>query len=137
FFGELADNRSARVYAGFLERAAQAEFLTVNALGLWKVLPRALFTFGSRWRSRRTTSEPKRDVLAVTQNGQRLAACAVEGSGDYQMTAAATAAFGEVLLARRAADPDLSGVVGAEEMFDLSELRAGFESRGVTMVPLP
>ncbi len=136
FFGELASGRTGRVYVGFHQRAAQAEFLAVNAVGLWTSLPRGFFTFGSSWRARRTTSEAKRDILAVVRGDQRLAARAVEGSGDYQMTAAATVAFAEALLARRAADPILSGVLGAEELFDLSELRDGFESRGIRIVPL-
>jgi hypothetical protein len=52
------------------------------------------------------------------------------------MTAAATVAFAEALLALRAGDPALSGVRGAEELFQLSELRDGFESRGIRIVPL-
>ncbi len=44
--------------------------------------------------------------------------------------------FAEALLARRAGDPVLRGILGTEEMFDLSELRDGFESRGIRIVPL-
>jgi NAD(P)-dependent dehydrogenase (short-subunit alcohol dehydrogenase family) len=136
FFGELADGRSARVYVGLLERWAQAEFLTLNALGLWKRLPLGFFTAGSAWKSRRTTTEPRRDILAVTRGEERLAACAVEFSGDYQATAVATVMFSEALLARRAADPTLRGVIGAEEMFDLSEFRDGIDRSGTRIVPL-
>ena len=136
FFGELAAGRTAHLYVAALERAGQAELMALNALGLWKRVPLGLFTLGSSWKARRTTSEPHRSILAVTRGDQRLAASVVEGSGDYQMTAAATVVFAEALLARRAADPGLSGVFGAEELFDLSELRDGFESRGVRIAPL-
>jgi NAD(P)-dependent dehydrogenase (short-subunit alcohol dehydrogenase family) len=136
FFGELATGRTAHLYFSALERAGQAELLAINVLGLWKRVPLRFFTLGSTWRARRTTSEPHRNILAVTRGEERLAACVVEGSGDYQMTAAATVVFAQALLDRRAADPTLSGVLGAEEIFDLSELRNGFESRGIDIVPL-
>jgi hypothetical protein len=135
FFGALASGRTGRVYVGFHQRAAQAELLMVNALGLWKRIPPGLFTLGSGWRARRVTSEPKRDVVAVTRGGKRLAARSIEGAGDYRMTAAATVAFVEALFARRPADPPPTGVLGAEEMFDLSELRHGFERGGIRIVP--
>jgi hypothetical protein len=136
FFGEVASGRSGRVYVGFFERWAQAEFLTINALGLWKRLPLGLFTAGSGWKARRTTAEPRRDILALTRGDQRLAACAVEFAGDYQTTATATVIFAEAVLARRAAGPALSGVVGADELLDLSEIRDAVD-RCVRIVPLP
>jgi hypothetical protein len=87
FFGELADNRSARLEVACLQRAAQAEFLSLNALGLWRALPRVFFTLGSGWRSRRPTSvEPRRDLLTVTRAGTPIATCTLRGAGDYRMT---------------------------------------------------
>ncbi len=135
FFGELAAGRSGRVYIGFFEPWAQAEFLTLNALGLWKRLPLALFTAGSGWKARRTTAEPRRDILAVTRGDQRLAACVVEAAGDYQTTAAATVMFAQALLERRAAGSRQTGVYGAEELFALTELRDAVHSL-VRIVPL-
>lgn len=136
FFGELAEGRSGRVYFTVLQRAAQAEFLALNTVGLLARLPIRLFQLGRSWTARRTTTEPKRDVLAVTSGGGRLAAASIKGAGDYLMTAAATAVFAQALLDRRAADPALSGVVGAEELFDLAELRGGFERSGIEIVSL-
>ncbi len=136
FFGELAAERNARVYMGFLERWAQAEMLSINALGLWKRLPLSFFTAGDRWKARRTTAEPRRDILAVTRGEERLAACAVEAAGDYQTTAAATVMFAEALLGHRAADPAQAGVHGAEELFELSQLRDAVESAGAHIVPV-
>jgi hypothetical protein len=137
FFGEVAEGRSARVYLCFIERPVHAQLLALNAFGLLSRLPSRFFTLGRRWTQRRTTSEPKRDVLAALRGGHRLAACSVNGVGDYRMTAAATAAFAEALLARRAKEPTLRGVLGAEEFFELTELRPGFEQRGIRIVPLP
>ena len=133
FFGEVASGRAARVYLCFIERPMHAQLLALNALGLLSRLPRRFFTVGRRWTQRRTTHEAKRDVLAVTQGERRLAACAVEGVGDYQMTAAATVVFAEALLDRATAEPQ---VVGAEEIFDWRELGPAFESRGIRVVPL-
>lgn len=93
----------------------------MNTLGLWKRLPLAFFTAGSGWKARRTTTEPRRDILGVTRGEHRLAACAVEAAGDYQATAAATVMFAEALLGRRAADPAETGVYGAEELFELRD----------------
>jgi NAD(P)-dependent dehydrogenase (short-subunit alcohol dehydrogenase family) len=135
FFGELADGRQADLYVGFLERWAQAELLTVNALGLWKRLPLAFFTAGTRWKAQRTTAEPRRDILAVTREDRRLAACAVEASGDYHTTAAATVMFAHAVIARRRADPAKAGIHGAEELFDLPELRDAID-RLMRIVPL-
>jgi hypothetical protein len=137
FFGEVADGLDARVYLCFIERPMQAQLLVLNALGLLSRLPRRFFTLGRRWTQRRTTGEPKRDVLAVTRAGHRLAACYVEGVGDYQMTASATVTFAEALLARRKDDPGIRGVLGADELFELDELRPGFERRGIRILPLP
>ncbi len=134
FFGELAAGRRARVYIGFLERWAEAEMTAINALGLWKRLPLAFFTAGSAWKARRTTAEPRRDILAVTRGEERLAACAVEASGDYQTTASATVMFAEALLGRRQAEPALAGVYGAEELFGLPELRDAIERAGARIV---
>lgn len=136
FFGEAAVGRNARVYIGFLERWAQAELLAINSLGLWKRLPLGFFTAGGGWKARRTTAEPRRDILAVTRGDQRLAACAVEAAGDYQTTAAATVVFAKALLTHRAANPARTGVYGAEELFDLPELRDSFERAGARIVPL-
>lgn len=137
FFGDVASGLEARAYLCIHERPIQAALLALNALGLLTRLPRVSFTFSRRWTQERTTREPKRDLLAATRNGHRLAAQYVEGEGDYLMTASATAAFAEALLARRASGWALNGVFGAEEIFDLGELRSGLEQRGVRILPLP
>jgi hypothetical protein len=53
------------------------------------------------------------------------------------MTASAAAVFAEALAARRDREPGLRGLVGAEEIFDLAELRPGLERRGVRVVRVP
>jgi hypothetical protein len=137
FFGDVGTGRTARVYVGLLQRWAQAEFLMVNALGLWKVLPSSFFTAGSGWRAKRTTSEPRRDILAVKRDDEVLAACAVEFAGDYRATAVSTVAFAQSLLTRSASQPRVDGVQGAEEMFKLTDIRDGIERGGIHIVPLP
>jgi hypothetical protein len=130
-FGELADGRSGRVYFCCLERAVQAELLALNATGLLARLPMRAFQLGRGWTARRTTREPKRDVVAVTRGGTRLAAMSIHGEGEYLITAAATAVFARAVLNRRGAEPTLSGVAGAEELFDLADLRDELERGGI------
>lgn len=137
FFGELADGRTERIVACWTERPFHAQVLALNAAGLLSRLPLSFFTAGRRWTQRRTSSEPKRDLVTASRAGRRLAACYVEGDGDYRMTAATSVAFAEALAARREREPDLAGVVGAEEIFDLEELRPRLEPRGVRVVPMP
>jgi hypothetical protein len=137
FFGELADGRAGRVYFAVLQRAVHAELLALNATGLLARLPLRLFQLGRGWTARRTTREPKRDVVAVTRGGTRLAAASIQGEGDYLMTAAATVVFARALLDRRRADPTLSGVAGAEELFDLPDLQGELERGGIDIVRLP
>jgi NAD dependent epimerase/dehydratase family len=137
FFGELADGRTGRVYFTVLQRPVQAELLALNATGLLARLPMRLFQLGRGWTARRTTREPKRDVLAVTRGGTSLAAASIQGEGDYLMTAAATTVFARAALDRRSVDPTLSGVVGAEEIFDLRDLQDELERGGIELVTLP
>lgn len=140
FFGGLADDRTARLDLAFLERAAQAELRTLNALRLWTLLPRAFFTFGSGWRSQRPTStEPRRDVLTVSRAGVPIVSCSLRGAGDYRMTAAATEVFVTAVLTSQTDAYERTGVLGAEELFDLESLRGAFQRGGIEIVydPVP
>jgi hypothetical protein len=130
-FGGLLAGRAGRVYACMTERPINAEFLTLNALGFLSRMPLGFFTLGSSWRSRRNATKPQTHLMAVTRGGQRLAAGVIEGSGNYLMTAAAIVGYVETLLRRRADGPSPTGVLGIEDVFDLTELREGFEKRGI------
>src|SRR5919108_269956 len=81
-FGDLANGRSARAYFAMIERPAQALLLALNALRLLSRVPQRLATFGRRLTRRRTSREPKRDLLLVTRGERRLAGRVVEGQGD-------------------------------------------------------
>ena len=136
-FGDLADGRSARAYFAMIERPIQAVLLVLNGLGLLSRVPRRLATAGRRFTRGRTTTEPKRDLLLATRGARRLTGRFVEGQGDYLMTAAATVVFARALLGRQATEPRLTGVLGAEEIFELSELQSEFECGGIRILPLP
>jgi hypothetical protein len=135
-FGELADRRTARAHFAMVERPIQALLLALNALGLLARVPRRIATLGRRLTRRRTSREPKRDLLFAVRGEQRLAGRMVVGHGDYLMTAGATAAFARALLRRQAAGATLRGVYVAEELFDLSELQPEFGRRGIQISPL-
>jgi hypothetical protein len=70
-------------------------------------------------------------------DGRRLAGSAVTGKGNFAMTAAAIAVCAEVLVKRKPAGDLLTGVLGVEEVSDLSEVKAGFEEHGIRIAPLP
>jgi NAD(P)-dependent dehydrogenase (short-subunit alcohol dehydrogenase family) len=137
FFGELADGRDARIYACWTERPWNAQVLFFNATGILSRLPLQAFTLGRRITQKHTSHESKRDMVIAAKGNRVLAAGYVAGEGDYLMTAAATVAFAEALLARRERAPDLHGVVGAEEIFDLDDLRPGLEQRGIRVDRVP
>lgn len=135
-FGGLLPGHTSRIYICNIERPINAEFLALNALGLLSRMPVGFFTLGSSWKLRRNAAKLQSHVVAVTRGEERLAAGVIEGSGNYLMTAAAIVGYAEALLRRRASGPSLSGVLGVEDVFDLSELRNGFESRGIRIVSL-
>lgn len=136
-FGGLQDGRKTYAYGCMLERAVNADFLALNAAGLLSRMPVGFFTAGSKWKMRRRTEKAQAHILAVTRSGTRLAAGAVEGSGNYLMTAAAIVGYAESLLDRRGSRPLPTGVVGVEDVFELNEMRANFEQRGITIRSLP
>ena len=76
------------------------------------------------------TREPICECVAVNRSGERLAARAIHGRGDYRMTAASTIVCAEALLQLRDADTQLRGVFAPEELFTLSELQPAFERLG-------
>jgi hypothetical protein len=131
FFGELANGREARIYACWTERPWNAQVLFFNATGILSRLPLWAFTLGRRVTQKRTSHESKRDLVIAAKGRKVLAAGYVAGEGDYLMTAKATVAFAEALDALRERRPELRGVVGAEEIFDLDDLRPGLAKRGI------
>jgi NAD(P)-dependent dehydrogenase (short-subunit alcohol dehydrogenase family) len=135
FFGEVAHGRTGRVYFTVLQRPALTAFLAMNATHLLSRLPLRAFQLGRGWTSKRTTREPRRDIVAVTNGDRTLDACTVAGSGDYLMTASATAVFAQALLARPTSRTPSAGVWGAEELFDLLDVQHGFEASGITFTP--
>jgi hypothetical protein len=136
WLGSLVDGREGRVYV-CLERIPSAGVLALNTLRLLRLMPPAAFAASARLLPNAPrgadglSREPKCDWVAVTKGGRRLAAGTVEGEGDYKLTVDATVVFCEALADRRAKDAGGTGVVGAEELFSLRELRGAFEQRGI------
>jgi hypothetical protein len=132
--GWLADDvvsgRTVRLGIYFRERPLAALLRTLNALRLIGGLPRFAFVVGRGDPPEESTSEPIAEWVAVRRGNERLAACAIEGQGDYRMTAASTIAFAEALLELRAAEPQRTGVFAPEELFTLERLRPALERQG-------
>jgi NAD(P)-dependent dehydrogenase (short-subunit alcohol dehydrogenase family) len=132
FFGEVGGGLRRRLYWCHLEPAMHQALLGLNTLGVLGAIPsRALAR--RRPVPSRLSTEPKRDVVAVSLGGRRLGAVCVEGEGDYAVTVAATVVYAELLLARRARAPGLSGCFGAEDLVGLAELAPALAERGVTL----
>jgi hypothetical protein len=131
FFGEVGSDLRRRVYWMFQERSTHQLLLLLNAAGALRLLPDALLLMGHRRAPATLSQEPKRDVVAVTLGGRRLAAEVVEGAGDYAMTATVAAAFAELASARRDSWSEMCGCLGAETVFDRAELSERLAGQGV------
>jgi hypothetical protein len=60
----------------------------------------------------------------------------VAGKGNFAMTTASIATCAKVLLDRKDQGEIPSGVLGVDDVFDLAEVRAGFETQGIRIVAL-
>ena len=110
--------------------------MAINALGLISKLPLSLLTLNSERQARSTVAKPQCHLCGVLRDGHRLAASAVTGKGNFAMTAASIATCAKVLLDRKDQGEIPSGVLGIDDVFDLSEVRAGFEAQGIRIAAL-
>jgi hypothetical protein len=72
----------------------------------------------------------------ATRYGRRLATSTVTGKGNFAMTAASIATCAKTLLDRKDQGEIPSGVLGVDDVFNLSEVRAGFEAQGIRIAAL-
>ena len=117
-----------RHYLCMLPRPLNAILLALNAARLISVLPRASFTAGSRKVPDELSDERICEWVAVSSDGERVAAQAVEGEGYYRMTTAATVVFAEAL-----AGSGKRGLHSIEELVSLSELRPALGEQGISV----
>ncbi len=134
--GNLAERFPVRNYGYTLERWARDPVMAINALGLISKLPLSLLTLTSERQARSTVAKPQCHICGVLRDRHRLAACAVTGKGNFAMTAASIATCAKVLLDRKHQGETPSGVLGLDDVFDLSEVRAGFEAQGIRIAAL-
>jgi NAD(P)-dependent dehydrogenase (short-subunit alcohol dehydrogenase family) len=127
---QLLGERGVRLGVYWRERTLEALFRSLNTLHMVGGTPRVTFVAGRRRAPSEATREPICEWVAVNRGGERLAARAIHGRGDYRMTAASTIACAEALLQLRNAAPRRSGVFAPEELFALSELQPAFERLG-------
>jgi hypothetical protein len=124
---DLAAGRATPLYVHLAERPLRAAMIALNVLRLIAFLP----VSGRRAVPAELSREPAFEWVAVLRGGRRLAARVIEGVGDYRTTIAATRAFGQALLAKRAAGLTRPGVWGVEKVFTLSDLRPSLEAQAV------
>jgi hypothetical protein len=134
--GNLAERLPVLNYGYTLERWARDPVMAINALGLISKLPLSLLTLNAERQAASTVAKLQCHVCGVLRDGHRLAASAVTGRGNFAMTAASIATCAKVLLDRKDQGEVPSGVLGIDDVFDLSEVRADFETQGIRIAAL-
>lgn len=134
--GNLAERLPVLNYGYTLERWARDPLMAINALGLISKLPLSLLTLNAERQAASTVAKLQCHLCGVLRDGHRLAASAVTGRGNFAMTAASIATCAKVLLDRKDQGEIPSGVLGIDDVFDLSEVRAGFETQGIRIAAL-
>jgi hypothetical protein len=117
-----------RHYLCMLPRPLHGILLALNSARLISVLPTASFTAGTRKVPDELSDERICEWVAVSSDGERVAAQALEGEGYYRMTTAATVVFAEALVGNRN-----KGLRSIEELVSLSELRPALAEQGVSV----
>lgn len=133
WFGAYPARYDCRAWFFLGPEPLMAVIRALNRIGGLSLLSPRLLAIGHSRIPRSQSREPKRDVMAVNGDGQRLAAYAMDGEGDYAMTVKATLALIEVLIQR---SPRPSGVHGVDDLFDLNDLLPALGRRGVSFVKL-
>jgi hypothetical protein len=121
-----------RHYVCMLPRPLNGTLLVLNAARLISFLPRASFTAGARSVPDQLSEERICEWVAVSADGERVAAQFVEGEGYYRMTVSATLVFTEAIIG----NPE-TGVRSIEDLVRLSELRPTLERNGITVHKMP
>jgi hypothetical protein len=108
-----------RHYLCMQPRALQRTLLALNGARLISLLPSASFTAGTGKVPAEPSDEQICEWVAVGSGGQPLAARTLEGRGYYRMTAAATLAFADALVASQAANNGKRGLRSIDEVVTL------------------
>jgi hypothetical protein len=117
-----------RHYLCMLPRSLNGMLLALNSARLISVLPKASFTAGTRKVPDELSDERICEWVAVSSDGDRVAAQTIEGEGYYRMATVATVVFAEALVGGRK-----QGVRSIEELVSLSELRPALGEKGVSV----
>jgi hypothetical protein len=134
--GNLGGQLPVRNYAYTLEWWAREPVMALNALGLISKLPLSLLTLNAERQASSTVTKPQCHICGVSRDRRRLAARTITGKGNFVMTAAAIATCAKVLLDRKDDGQVPRGVLGVDDVFNLSEVRAGFETQGIRIAAL-
>ncbi len=135
--GNLGERLPVRNYAYTLEWWAREPVMALNGLGVISKLPLSLLTLNAERQASSTVAKPQCHICGVSREGHRLAASTVTGKGNFAMTAAAIATCGKTLLDRKDQGEIPGGVLGVDDVFELSEVRGGLEAQGITVAALP
>jgi hypothetical protein len=134
WFGGLAERYRCQAWFFLGPKPVMVGIRLLNRLRALGLLSERLLGIGRSRGPIDASREPKRDLMTVSRQGRHLGAYAMNGQGDYAITVAATLALIEVLIERRSG---LSGVHGAESLFELGDVRIGLERRGIDLIEQP
>lgn len=125
---EAVNGVPLRNYILMQPRPLHGFLLALNAARLISRLPTASFTAGTAKVPDKPSEEPISEWVAVEKGGKRLAARTIEGKGYYRMTAAATLAFAETLLA---SPTERRGLLSIDQLLALDAVLPSLERHGV------
>lgn len=126
-----------RHYLCMLPRPLQGLLLALNGAHLMSMLPSASFTAGTGKVPAKPSDERICEWVGVSRDGRRLGARTLEGRGYYDMTAAATLAFADALLASTAAARGRRGLLSIDEVLTLDAVRPALERHEILIVEQP
>ena len=107
--------------------------LGLNRVGLLSRLPRSAFVKPAEV-PEQASAEPVVELVAVRHRGALLASATIEGSGGYQITAAASAVLAEALLA----DASLpAGLADPQDVVTLEQLEPALTDAGIRIAIHP
>ena len=119
-----------RHYLCMQPKGLHAALRALNSARLMSILPAASFTAGAGKVADEPSAEPICEWVGVARDGQRLAACTLQGRGYYRMTSAATLAFAEALMG---SVDGKRGLLSIDELITLNAVRPVLQQHGIAV----
>jgi len=117
-----------RSFISFDEPLISGALRLTNALALFSVLPRRVFTLGRNKAVEEASEEPVGVWVGVRMRGERLAGATILARGDYRATAAALLTYGEALIASTERP---RGLLSPDDLLDVDDVEGPLRAHAV------